>query len=358
MDFIVSFTFYAENSENDGARFQDFLLAMEATIRDHPLWASASEEEIDCAVEGLEKYVMTKLFSRTFGSSPEDARIDREISEKVLLLQNFLRPEHLDIPAVFNNEASWLNDLFPPQLAEKELLKINAFRAPREKLVCILNCCRVINNLLLNASISEDRANPPKLHSNLKFIQLYRRQAKLVSEAAYYFTNLVSVKTFIIDLDAKSLSIGEAEFQESMQAARLARKRTGIELSHASDEIAASAFPPIRMPNDVKLADSLLTMDEMAALGGLTDAKPSTSGSNYPYMEVEPGELTVRDVEKLLTLYKDVVKKYTNLCEAVKRSSLSPSKKLRDVCDVECVEAVSTYEASRLRRYLIYMAIS
>ncbi|KAK2981901.1 hypothetical protein RJ640_021092, partial [Escallonia rubra] len=305
---------------------------MEATIRDHPLWASASEEEIDCAVEGLEKYVMTKLFSRTFGSSPEDARIDREISEKVLLLQNFLRPEHLDIPAVFNNEASWLNELFPPQLAEKELLKINAFRAPREKLVCILNCCRVINNLLLNASISEDRvpgaddflpANPPKLHSNLKYIQLYRRQAKLVSEAAYYFTNLVSVKTFIIDLDANSLSIGEAEFQESMQAARLARRRTRIEPSHASDEIAASAFPPLRMPSYVKLADSFLTMDEMAALGGLTDAKTSTSGSNYPFMEVEPGELTVRDVEKLLTLYKDVVKKYTNLCEAVKRSSLS-----------------------------------
>ncbi|KAK3014974.1 hypothetical protein RJ639_010331, partial [Escallonia herrerae] len=304
--FIVSFTFYAENSENDGTRFQDFLLTMEATIRDHPLWANASEEEIDCAVEGLEKYVMTKLFSRTFGSSPEDARIDREISEKVLLLQNFLRPKHLDIPAVFNNEASWL-------------------------------------------------ANPPKLHSNLKFIQLYRRQAKLVSEAAYYFTNLVSVKTFIINLDAKSLSIGEAEFQESMQAARLARRRTGIEPSLASDEIAASASPPLRMPNDVKLADSLLTMDEMAALGGLTDAKPSTTrlsfhsllhienfislsirlscticfallisgGSNYPFMEVEPGELTVRDVEKLLTLYKDVVKKYTNLCEAVKHSSLS-----------------------------------
>lgn len=43
------------------------------------------------------------------------------------------------------------------QLAEKELQKINAFKAPREKLLCILNCCRVINNLLLNASMSENR---------------------------------------------------------------------------------------------------------------------------------------------------------------------------------------------------------
>lgn len=42
------------------------------------------------------------------------------------------------------------------QLAEKELQKINALKAPREKVLCIMNCCRIINNLLLNASISEN----------------------------------------------------------------------------------------------------------------------------------------------------------------------------------------------------------
>lgn len=148
--FIVSFSFYTANPENDGKRLQDFLVTMEFAIREHPLWAGATEEEIDSAIEGLEKYVMTKLFSRTFASSPEDTKIDREISEKIHLLQNFLKPEHLDIPLVLHNEASWL-------LAEKELQKINAFKAPREKLLCILNCCRVINNLLLNASMSENR---------------------------------------------------------------------------------------------------------------------------------------------------------------------------------------------------------
>ncbi|XP_057973984.1 vacuolar protein sorting-associated protein 9A-like isoform X4 [Malania oleifera] len=233
--FIVSFSFYAANPENDGKRLQDFLLTMEATIMDHPLWVGATEEEIDSAIEGLEKYVMTKLFSRTFAASPEDAKIDQEISEKVQSLQTFLRPEHLDIPPVLHNEASWL-------LAEKELQKINAFKAPREKLLCIMNCCRVINNLLLNASMSENlvlagaddflpvliyvtiKANPPQLHSNLKFIQLYRRQEKLVSEVAYYFTNLVSAKSFIVGLDAGSLSMDETEFQKGMQAARMSHK--------------------------------------------------------------------------------------------------------------------------------------
>ncbi|KAA8544538.1 hypothetical protein F0562_022550 [Nyssa sinensis] len=305
--FIVSFSFHTVNPENDGRRLQEFLLNMEAAIRDHPLWAGATEEEVDCAMEGLEKYVMTKLFSRTFASFAEDAKIDQEILEKISLLQNFLRPEHLDIPAVFNNNASWL-------LAEKELQKINAFKAPREKLLCILNCCRVINNLLLNSSMSENRvpgaddflpvliyvmikANPPQLHSNLKFIQLYRRQAKLVSEAAYYFTNLVSAKSFIVDLDGKSLSIDETEFHDSMQAARLVIKETRIKTPPALDKPADLPVPSRRLHNK--------------------------GGSNYPFMEAEAGELTVGDVERLLSLYKDVVNNYTNLCRAIGHPPLS-----------------------------------
>ncbi|XP_048431829.1 vacuolar protein sorting-associated protein 9A-like isoform X2 [Pyrus x bretschneideri] len=147
--FIVSLSFYAANPESDGKKVQEFYAKMEDIIRDHPLWAGATDEEVNCAMEGLEKYVMTKLFSRTFASSPEDAKIDLETSHKIHLLQTFLKPEHLDIPVVLRNEASGL-------LAEKELRKINAFKAPREKLLCIMNCCKVINNLLLNASMSEN----------------------------------------------------------------------------------------------------------------------------------------------------------------------------------------------------------
>lgn len=34
------------------------------------------------------------------------------------------------------------------------------YKAPRDKLVCILNCCKVINNLLLNASIASNGNAP------------------------------------------------------------------------------------------------------------------------------------------------------------------------------------------------------
>ncbi|PPR94709.1 hypothetical protein GOBAR_AA25966 [Gossypium barbadense] len=352
--FIVSFSYTASNPETNGKRIQEFFQTMEDAIRDHPLWASSSDDETDNALEGLEKYVMTKLHSRTFASTPEDVKIDAEISEKISLLQTFLRPQHLDIPSALQNEAAWL-------LAEKELKKINAFKAPRDKLLCIINCSRVINNLLLNASISEDhvpggaddflpvliyvtikassppviakfddysllaslfgyilnpvyhKANPPQLHSNLKSIQLYRRQSKLVSEAAYYLTNLVSAKSFILDLNAKSLSIEESEFMESMEAARLVN----------------------RVPQE-----TVTTIDNRSKFGKLMDPGPSTllhvktqtningefdihGGSNYPYMEAEAGELTVGDVERLLSLYKDVVTKYTSLCNTVRHLSVS-----------------------------------
>lgn len=315
--FIVSFSFNAANPENDGKKVQEFYLTMEAAIREHPLWAGATHEEHDSAMEGLEKYVMTKLFSRTFASVPEDAKIDRDISHKICLLQTFLKPDHLDIPAVLHNEASWL-------LAEKELQKINTFKAPREKLLCIMNCCRVINNLLLNASMSENhvlaglddflpvliyitiKANPPQLHSNLKFIQSYRRQAKLVSEAAYYFTNLVSAKTFIVDLCSKSLSMDEIKFEESMQAARLAQTNRATQIE-ASPTLQGQTdpTPPTRMHDK---------------------EKDTSGGSNYPYMDVEAGELTVGDVDRLLSLYKDVVTKYTSLCKAVRHLSLSKTE--------------------------------
>ncbi|KAJ6858854.1 hypothetical protein NC652_041218 [Populus alba x Populus x berolinensis] len=297
--FIVSFQFSSPNPENDSKRVQEFFSTMEAAIMEHPLWAGATDDEFDCSMEGLEKYIMTKLFSRTFAISPEDVKIDQEISEKIHLLQSFLRPEHLDIPPFLQNEASWL-------LAEKELQKINAFRAPREKLHCIMSCCRIINNLLLNASMSENHvlggaddflpANPPQLHSNLKYIQLYRRQEKMISEPAYYFTNLVSAKSFIVQLDAKSLSMDEIEFEEGMQAAKLDSKVSQLEALQAQTD----PIPSTRMHGMKSKIDGR---------------------SNYPYMEAEPGELTVEDVERLLSLYKDVVTKYSSLCRAVRRPS-------------------------------------
>lgn len=51
---------------------------------------------------------MTKLYSRVFASHPDDVKLDDDLSEKMALVQQFIRPENLDITPTFQNETSWL----------------------------------------------------------------------------------------------------------------------------------------------------------------------------------------------------------------------------------------------------------
>jgi hypothetical protein len=51
---------------------------------------------------------MTKLFARAFAPVHQEVEHDQRLSEKMGLLQQFIRPEHLDIPPRFQNKSSWL----------------------------------------------------------------------------------------------------------------------------------------------------------------------------------------------------------------------------------------------------------
>lgn len=51
---------------------------------------------------------MTKLYTRVFASVPDDSKFDEQLFEKIGLVQQFIRPEQLDIKTTFQNETSWL----------------------------------------------------------------------------------------------------------------------------------------------------------------------------------------------------------------------------------------------------------
>lgn len=154
----------------------------------------------------------------------------------------------------------------------------------------------------------------------------------LVSEAAYYFTNLVSAKTFILDLNAKSLSMEETEFEKSMQAARLANKVTLIEESTTSNGIKTLGERGYPERHDVTRIEASAMSNDRKSLEEQRGVGPSqriygnntitSGGYGYPFMEAEACQLTTGDVEKLLSVYKDVVRKYTNLCRAVRHVSV------------------------------------
>ncbi|XP_050214335.1 vacuolar protein sorting-associated protein 9A-like isoform X1 [Mercurialis annua] len=365
--FIVSFSNNTPDPERDSALVQEFLANMEAAFRAHPLWAGCSDDDLESAGEGLEKYVMTKLFTRVFASLPDDVKADEQLSEKMSLIQQFIRPENLDVKPTFQNETSWL-------LAQKELQKINMYKAPRDKLVCILNCCRVINNLLLNASIASNenppgaddflpvliyvtlKANPPQLHSNLLYIQRYRRQSRLVSEAAYFFTNMLSAESFITNIDAKSISMDETEFEKNMEFARalISGLSTDWEnLSNQSDQITGnsskaevleskpqimesrkeweSSVRPktsdlrsgskdgqyVKDESTMGKAFSLSDLENKGAVMLLKEDLASLVFREYPYLFAHAGDLTINDVEDLLSNYKQLVFKYVCLSKGL-----------------------------------------
>ena len=88
--FLTSISLDEPSTEADGARVQAFFAEMEAAIRGHPLWADATHQEIDHTLEARR---------RTRPPTPRS-------QDKIGLLQRFVRPHHLDIPKVLNNEAA------------------------------------------------------------------------------------------------------------------------------------------------------------------------------------------------------------------------------------------------------------
>jgi hypothetical protein len=71
-------------------------------------------------LQGLEKYMMTKLFDRTYSQDPADQERDQLLATRLTALQ-FVRPENLEIARDFANDGALV-------LAQKELKKMNMYR--------------------------------------------------------------------------------------------------------------------------------------------------------------------------------------------------------------------------------------
>lgn len=330
--FIVSFSNTPPDPEKDSASVQEFLANMEASFRAHPLWSNGSEEELDSAGEGLEKYIMTKLFPRVFATHQDDIKLDEQLHEKLSLIQHFIKPEHLDIQPTYQNETSWL-------LAQKELQKINIYKAPRDKLVCILSCCKVISNLLLNASVAADenppgadeflpvliyvtiKANPPQLHSNLLYIQRYRRESRLVGESAYFFTNMLSAEAFITNIDGKALSMDETEFQKNMESAQaLIYGLSGDHNDHNGGQNVLENSESTIEKEVSSLVNKIPSISDLENKGAdllVKEENGIEEFRKFPYLYSQAGDLTVGDVEDLLDGYKELVLKYVSLAKGV-----------------------------------------
>jgi len=266
----------------------DFLEFISKKMAQCEVWRMVSDVEFDNAREGMEKLVMNRLYSQTFspaiappsGSSPrkngkigrsqadvasphgpgrrgqhqEDVERDEVIAQK-MRIYGWIQEEHLDIKPVGEKGRKFLG------LAQQELLKINTYRAPRDKVICVLNCCKVIFGFLKNAKADQSadafvplliytvlRARPEHLVSNVQYIWRFRNQDKLGGEAGYYMSSLMGVVTFIENLDRTILTISDQEFERNVEQAVSAiaeknKEQEYEEKAHATAAAAASARP-------------------------------------------------------------------------------------------------------------------
>lgn len=230
----------------------DFLEFISKKMAQCDVWRTVSDAEFDNAREGMEKLVMNRLYNQTFSpaipppepSSPrkgrrrqeppgpgrrgqhqEDVERDEVLAQKVRIYK-WVREEHLDIKDVGDKGRKFL------ALAQQELLKIKTYRAPRDKIICILNCCKVIFGFLRTSKSDQSadafvplliytvlQANPDHLVSNVQYILRFRNQDKLGGEAGYYISSLMGAVQFIEGLDKTSLTVTDEEFDRNVEAA-------------------------------------------------------------------------------------------------------------------------------------------
>ncbi len=199
---------------------------LEDKIRHHSVWQGASEEELEEMSETLERFVVSKIYRVIFAPTAADLERDEKLSQRIQLLRSWLEPRHLDISLDLTSK----RNAKVMDLAVEQLSKWNTFKAPRDKMVCILNACKAVWKLLGangKAAGADDflphliytvvRANPPNLYSTVEYISRYRHPDKMAQEFGYYFTQLASVVPFLEGLSHKSLSISEEEFNQKMQ---------------------------------------------------------------------------------------------------------------------------------------------
>ncbi|KXT17713.1 hypothetical protein AC579_3599 [Pseudocercospora musae] len=258
----------------------DFLEFIAKKMAMCEVWRTVSDAEFDNAREGMEKLVMNRLYSQTFspaipaptstsprkranrsqadqasphgtgrrGQHQEDVERDDVIAQKIKIY-SWIREEHLDIETLGPKGEKFLN------LAQKELLKINSYRAPRDKVICVLNCCKVIFGFLRNSKADQSadafvplliytvlRAHPDNIVSNVQYIWRFRNPDKLGGEAGYYMSSLMGVVSFIENLDRTNLTITDEEFEKNVEQAvsEIAEKNRAEEYEQKSHSSTAA----------------------------------------------------------------------------------------------------------------------
>jgi hypothetical protein len=184
-----------------------------------------TEDQLDTAMDSIEKYIMTRLHGLLFSpSDTDDEQKDQSLVQRMKQYR-WLKIAHLGVDVNLDSVPRDMKQVMDD--AMKELLSIDSKRSPQEKLESIVNCSKHIFVLLHSCNSGPAGADhflptliyviiqamPPHLHSNMEYIQRFSNPARLSSgESSYYYTNLCGAVTFIENISADTLHMAQDEF--------------------------------------------------------------------------------------------------------------------------------------------------
>jgi len=161
-----------DNCNSKNSSVIQFMSNTEKLIKDHQLWNN-EEEDIRIAIIQIQRSIMGTLYEHTFVTSNDDIELKKEFTSSIPLdLDKF------QVPQKYHSEAPWL-------LAQLELQKINSYKSPYDKYLCISRCWEIISNCisLLDDPGADDcypimefviySANIDNITANVQYIQFY-----------------------------------------------------------------------------------------------------------------------------------------------------------------------------------------
>ena len=412
--------------ENNGRLVAGFLEQMEAVLGRHVLFGGApdvgvdveedeDEEDVESrrrrkvefGVEGLEKYIMSKVYGMTFRVAVDEVDKD-DRCQRLCWALSFLdvntvigRGGGCDAAGegegdVAGNEgggrgvdgvdgvdggedsaetaetdetaaADVLLDDFCVSIlddhiekAGQHLLAMDRYKAPRDKLVCLMNVQSVLEEGIRRVNASDTtlsfagadaffpmlvlvvvRAKPGALCSNTEYIRRFRGARRLGGQCDFMLSCLESVALYLETVDWKDLKIGRDEWMARLAEAGIPEAALHGRHGEVGDRGAgrdAGGVTIHQMAAPQQQEEAVETKDET------TDGEPSNGSAliaslieegtpgvlhlesegmlqlKYPWIYADAGE--VRDahtVDQLLAAYRDLVVKHEALKLAVEK---------------------------------------
>lgn len=210
--FLRSFTqrpFTADEQAQVVADFKEFIFAR---MGEYEPFSSMDGLDFENAKAGVEKLVMSKLFELTYSPAIPPQALDASHREDLVLdevlEEHYVRYAHLtaqeldvDVALVEQGQQFIL-------MACDELNRMAQFKAPRAKIICLLNACKILFQLIKSSEQRENadeflpllvyttlRARAHHLYSDLRYLE--RFSFIQTSETQYYLVSLGAAAEYI-----------------------------------------------------------------------------------------------------------------------------------------------------------------